>query len=56
MKTALVMGWWVVDADIQSFDSIDHEQLLRFVQRRIPPTNSMASLCLTRLSAGSSRY
>ena len=36
VKAALVTGWWVVDADIKSFfDSIDHDQLLRHVQRRV---------------------
>jgi group II intron reverse transcriptase/maturase len=36
VKEALVMGWWVVDADIQScFDSIDQELLMTLLQRRI---------------------
>jgi retron-type reverse transcriptase len=36
VKAALIRGWWVVDADIQSyFDTIDHELLLKLVQRRI---------------------
>ena len=36
VKEALVRGWWVVDADIQSyFDNIDHETLLHLVSRRI---------------------
>lgn len=36
VKEALVMGWWVVDVDIQSyFDHIDHELLMTLLQRRI---------------------
>ena len=36
VKEALIRGWWVVDADIQSyFDMIDHELLLSLVERRI---------------------
>lgn len=36
VKEALVRGWWVVDADIQSyFDNINHEILLRLAARRI---------------------
>ena len=36
VKAALVMGWWVVDADIQSyFDTRDHEGLLSLLHRRI---------------------
>ena len=36
VKGALIRGWWVVDADIQSyFDTIDHELLLKMLQRRI---------------------
>lgn len=36
IKTALLRGWWVVEADIESyFDAIDHEMLLELVGRRI---------------------
>jgi RNA-directed DNA polymerase len=36
VKEALIRGWWVVDADIQSyFDTIDHELLMSLVERRI---------------------
>lgn len=36
VKEALIRGWWVVDADIQSyFDTIDHNLLLSLVERRI---------------------
>lgn len=36
VKKALITGWWVVDADIQSyFDTIDHSILMSLIQRRI---------------------
>jgi len=36
VKEALVMGWWVVDADIQSyFDNIDDGLLMSLLRRRI---------------------
>jgi len=36
VKTALIRGWWVVEADIESyFDIIDHDLLLELVGRRI---------------------
>jgi retron-type reverse transcriptase len=36
VKEALIRGWWVVDADIESYyDTIDHDLLMRLVERRI---------------------
>jgi RNA-directed DNA polymerase len=36
VKKALITGWWVVDADIQSYlDTIDHKLLLSLLKRRI---------------------
>ena len=36
VKKALIEGWYVVEADIQSYyDTIDHEMLMSLVERRI---------------------
>ena len=36
LKGEMVRGWWVLDADIQSFfDEVDHEILERLVRRRV---------------------
>jgi RNA-directed DNA polymerase len=36
VKKALITGWSVVEADIQSYyDTIDHEMLMRLVERRV---------------------
>ncbi len=36
VKKALISGWWVLDADIQSyFDNIDHGMLMSLLKRRI---------------------
>jgi len=36
VKKALITGWWVVDADIQSyFDTMDHTMLMSLLKRRI---------------------
>lgn len=36
VKEALIRGWWVVDADIESyFDTIDHGLLMSLLQKRI---------------------
>jgi len=36
VKKALITGWHVVEADIQSYyDTMDHEMLMSLVERRI---------------------
>lgn len=36
VRTALIYGWYVLDADIQNyFDNIDHEILMKLVEKRI---------------------
>lgn len=36
VKKALIIGWWLVDADIQSyFDTLDHSMLISLFKRRI---------------------
>lgn len=36
VRTALIYGWYVVDADIQNyFDNIDHEILMKLLEKRV---------------------
>jgi len=36
VKEALILGWWVIDADIEAyFETIDHELLMSLLKRRI---------------------
>ncbi len=47
VKKSLIAGWWVVDADIQSyFDTIDHSMLLSLLKRRISDRRVLKLICL----------